>query len=293
MGNNYNIETLFQVKGLVAVITGGGSGLGSIAAHALTDNGAKAVYILGRRQDALQATKAASSNPDIIHPIRCDVTSKKDLQAAVDHIRKQTGYCNVLLANSGTVTASLGPIDPSCDLKTLQEQLWKPDLDEFSKTFRVNNAGAFYSVVAFMDLLDKGNKRGDISQKSQVIFTSSAAGYSRLPAAGFAYASSKAGVTHMTKQLATTFAPYKIRVNAIAPGYFPSEMTAQMSIMKGDKDPREEGAVPSSLVPLQRIGTEEDFAAIILFLTSTAGGYIDGNIVLTDGGRVCTVPSSY
>ncbi|KAJ4152926.1 hypothetical protein LMH87_009444 [Akanthomyces muscarius] len=261
MSPSYKVENLFQVKGLVAVITGGGSGLGAIAAHALADNGAKAVYILGRRVEALEKTKAASPNPDIIYPIRNP--------------------------------AAIGPIDPSWDLSTLQERMWKPDVDQFAETFRVNNAGAFYTAVAFMELLDEGNKRGDISQKSQVIFTTSIAGYSRSPAAGFSYAASKAGVTHMTKQLATTFAPYKIRVNAIAPGFYPSEMTENMSFMKTGKNPREEGALPTSQVPLQRIGTEEDFAGVILFLTSVAGGYIDGNVVVTDGGRISTLPNSY
>lgn len=293
MSPSYKIENLFQVKGLVAVITGGGSGLGAIAAHALADNGAKAVYILGRRVEALEKTKAASPNPDIIFPIQCDVTSKEDLQQAADLVRKQSGYCNVLVANSGVAKAAIGPIDPSWDLSTLQERMWKPDVDQFAETFRVNNAGAFYTAVAFMELLDEGNKRGDISQKSQVIFTTSIAGYSRSPAAGFSYAASKAGVTHMTKQLATTFAPYKIRVNAIAPGFYPSEMTENMSFMKTDKNPREEGALPTSQVPLQRIGTEEDFAGVILFLTSVAGGYIDGNVVVTDGGRISTLPNSY
>lgn len=293
MSPSYKIENLFHVRGLVAVITGGGSGLGAITAHALADNGAEAVYILGRRVEALEATKAASPNPDIIHPIRCDVTSKDDLQAAADHVRKQSGYCNVLVANSGVAKAAIGAIDPAWDLKTLQERMWKPDVDEFAETFRVNNAGAFYTAVAFMGLLDEGNKRGDLVQKSQVIFTTSIAGYSRAPAAGFSYASSKAGVTHMTKQLATTFAPYKIRVNAIAPGFYPSEMTENMSFMKTDKNPREEGALSTAQVPLQRIGTEEDFAGVILFLTSAAGSYIDGNVVLTDGGRISTLPNSY
>ncbi|OAR05125.1 hypothetical protein LLEC1_07342 [Akanthomyces lecanii] len=293
MSPSYKIENLFQVKGLVVVITGGGSGLGAIAAHALADNGAKAVYILGRRMEALETTKAASPNSDVIHPLRCDVTSKDDLQAAADHVREQSGYCNVLLANSGVTKAGLGPIDPTWDLSTLQERMWKPEFDHFAETFRVNNAGAYYTAVAFMGLLDEGNRRGDFLQKSQVILTSSIAGFSRIPVAGFSYASSKAGVTHMAKQLATTLAPYKIRVNAITPGFFPSEMTEHLPFMKGDKDPREEGALATALVPLQRIGTEEDYAGVILFLTSVAGGYIDGSIVLTDGGRISTQPNSY
>ena len=292
MANSYNSSTLFHVKDVVAVITGGGSGLGAVAAHTLVQNGAKAVYILGRREDSLQRTKEQSPNPDVIHTIKCDVTSKDDLQAAAQRIKDQSGYCDVLFANSGVISGATKPIEQGLDIKSLQERLWAPDFDDFSNTFRVNIAGAYFSIVAFLELLDEGNKRNVVPQKSQVVLTSSVAGYSRQPAAGFSYGTSKAAVTQLVKQLATTFAPYKIRVNGIAPGFYPSEMTQNMAMMK-EADARVEGNVSSSLVPLQRVGTEQDFAGVVLFLASFAGGYIDGNIIITDGGRISQLPNSY
>ncbi|KAK2589932.1 hypothetical protein QQS21_012385 [Conoideocrella luteorostrata] len=289
----YNVTSLFGVKDLVAVITGGGSGLGAIAAHALVANGAKLVFILGRREEALLMTKQNSPNPNVVRPIVCDVTSKDSLAGAVDRVRSEIGYIDVLFANSGINKAGTGIINGSDDIKSLQQRLWEPEMDDFTSNLHVNVAGAYYTAVAFLDLLDEGNKRAVVSEKSQIVLLSSVAGFSRVPFSGFAYSASKAAITHMTKQLSTTFAQYKIRVNAIAPGFFPSEMTQNLSFMKTDKNPREEGALASQMVPLERIGTEEDFAGVVLFLSSKAGGYITGTIIVTDGGRITTFPSSY
>jgi NAD(P)-dependent dehydrogenase (short-subunit alcohol dehydrogenase family) len=82
----------------------------------------------------------------------------------------------------------------------------------------VNTTAVFYTVVAFLELLDKGNKAGNVAQKSQVVCVSSAGAYNRVPMAGYAYSSSKAAVVHIMKQLATSLVPYDIRSNVIAPG---------------------------------------------------------------------------
>ncbi|KID73940.1 Short-chain dehydrogenase/reductase SAT3 [Metarhizium brunneum] len=289
----YNAASLFGVKELVAVVTGGGSGLGAITTHALVANGAKAVYILGRREEALLTTKKNASNPDVVHTIVCDVTSKDSLAAAANLVREETGYINVLYANSGVIKAATAPHDASDDIKSLQQKLWKPDMEDFTTTLHVNVTGAFYTAIAFLDLLDEGNKRAIVAAKSQIILISSIASFSRTPLAGFSYSASKAAITQLTKQLSSTLAQYKIRVNAIAPGFFPSEMTQDMPYMKTEKDPREEGALHSSVVPLERVGSEEDFAGVALFLASKAGGYVDGAIILADGGRISLLPSSY
>ncbi|KAG6010951.1 hypothetical protein E4U21_002621 [Claviceps maximensis] len=291
--SSYSAASLFGVKDIVAVITGGGSGLGAITAHALVANGAKAVYILGRRIEALARTQERSTNPQVVHPIVCDVTSKDSLTAAVERIRSEIGYIDVLFANSGINNAATGAIGSNDDVRTVQSKLWKPEMEDFTRDMHVNVSGAYFTAVAFLDLLDQGNKRAVVAEKSQIVLISSGASFSRMPFSGFAYSASKAAVTHMTKQLSTTLAPHKIRVNAIAPGFFASEMTQNQSFMNLGRDPRVEGALDSETVPLQRIGTEEDFAGIVLFLASKAGGFLDGNIILADGGRIATIPSTY
>ncbi|KJK74423.1 hypothetical protein H634G_10330 [Metarhizium anisopliae BRIP 53293] len=274
----YNAASLFGVKDLVAVVTGGGSGLGAITTHALVANGAKAVYILGRREEALLTTKKNASNPDVVHTIVCDVTSKDSLAAAANLVREETGYINVLYANSGVIKAATAPYDASDDIKSLQQKLWKPDMEDFTTTLHVNVTGAFYTAIAFLGLLDEGNKRATfLAQALRWLFLQ------RKQSSHYS----------ANQQLSSTLAQYKIRVNAIAPGFFPSEMTQDMSYMKTEKDPREEGALHSSVVPLERVGSEEDFAGVALFLASKAGGYVDGAIILADGGRISLLPSSY
>lgn len=292
---SYSAESLFRVDGLVAVITGGGSGLGRVTAHALAANGAKAVYVLGRREDALVATRDTSPSPGIIRPVVCDVTSKDSLKAAADRVREELGYCDVVFANSGAITANNASIISNLDnldLKSIQEGLWAHDMEDFTQSFHINVSAAFYTVLAFLDLLDEGNKRAVVPQKSQAIITGSVASYSRLPKAGFAYGTSKAAAVQLAKQLATLLAPHKIRVNSIAPGIFPSEMT-ESDIKASSGDVRQEGSFPTSFVPLERFGTEEEFAGAMLFLTSKAGGYVDGSVLVTDGGRLSITTSTY
>ncbi|RDA83801.1 hypothetical protein CP532_4608 [Ophiocordyceps camponoti-leonardi (nom. inval.)] len=295
MDSSYKAQSLFEVNNLVAVVTGGGSGLGRVITHALAANGAKAVYILGRREDSLKATRDASSHPQVIHPIVCDVTSKEALAEAAERVRKEIGYCDVVFANSGVATAMVEDTVlnvANSTVKDVQQSLWKPDMEEFTKSLHVNVTGVFYTAVAFLDLLDEGNKRGVIAQKSQVVITSSIAGFVRVIVSSFAYACSKAAVTQLGKQLASTLAHFKIRVNTIAPGIYPSEMTDD-TLLKGTSNPRDEGSMPKEKIPLQRAGKEEEIAGAALFLASAAGGYLDGCVLLTDGGRTSIVPATY
>jgi NADP-dependent 3-hydroxy acid dehydrogenase YdfG len=99
---NFDISNLFGVRGIVAVITGGGSGLGLYVAKALDANGARAVYIVGRRQETLEKAAKQAINGTII-PLQGDVTSKESLEAIAERVRKEQGFINVLLANSGII----------------------------------------------------------------------------------------------------------------------------------------------------------------------------------------------
>ncbi|KAG7145965.1 Short-chain dehydrogenase/reductase VdtF like protein [Verticillium longisporum] len=300
MTNNAPIDVtdLFGVKDLVAVVTGGGSGIGLMIAQALEANGA-IVYILGRRKETLDKT-ASTSRHGNIKPIQADVTNKKDLERAVEELTAAHGFVNVVIANSGITGPGLEglPANPSLsqfreklwstssDEFTNTEKLWSTSSDEFTNTFAVNNTGVFNTVAAFLELLDAGNKRGHVQQRSQVIATASVASFNRQPLAGYAYSSSKAGVVHLMKVFSTALVPYDIRSNIIAPGFYPSEMTEGLLTKQGDKP------WPKSVIPEERPGDIQDMAGAVLFLVSRAGGYINGNVLLTDGGRVAVVPSS-
>jgi len=165
-------------------------------------------------------------------------------------------------------------------------------IDEFASTYKVNLAAPYYTALVFLELLDAGNRQG-FAQKSQVIITASIGGFLRQPQDGWAYSTSKAGVVHLMKMMSTYFGPWSIRANCIAPGLYPSEMTAKLPILQRDKPITEEGALPGEIVPATRSGTEQDIEGAVLFLMSRAGAYINGNTLVTDGGRLGQTPATY
>lgn len=215
--SSLDVANLFSVKGLVAVITGGGSGIGLMMAKALALNGAHKVYIVGRRKEVLEAAAKESPHGNII-PLVGDVTSKDNLQSIAKHIEREVGYINVLVANSGIGGPQPNPIKPETSLQDFQASIWQASLEEYTNTFAVNTSAVWFTVAAFLPLLDAGNKKANVEQASQVIATSSIGGFNRNAPGGYAYGQSKAATTALMKQLATNLVPFRIRSNVIAPG---------------------------------------------------------------------------
>ncbi|KAJ5587402.1 uncharacterized protein N7459_003167 [Penicillium hispanicum] len=296
---------LFSVQDRVAVITGGGSGLGRIMARALAVNGASKIFVLGRREDVLHETVTLNPESTVI-PVRCDVTSKESLEAAYQAVAAQTSHVDILFANGGIMGPMMRSPQPKEDgsfppLSEFRDALYGVPMDEFNKVLDVNVTGAYYTVLAFLPLLEAANRRRPATQPgvlapptALVVITSSIAGYIRKPPFSFAYNASKAAATHLVKMLSSSLAPYDIRVNGISPGLYQSDMSGHIF-----KDQGVEGggisdeSVSRALVPLGRSGSEQDFAGLIVWLASASGGYLNGNIIVTDGGRVGSVPASY
>lgn len=208
---------------------------------AFADNGARRVYIVGRRREKLDET--AKINPKVIVPIICDVTSKESLCEMADFIEQDAGYLNLLCCNSGYMEPTIGVTTFDVPVSEYRRKALTQDVEEWNKTFSTNCTSIAFSIYACLDLLDAGNKKGNCpGRKSQVIVTSSIAGYSRVPALVSAYAASKAAATHMVKQFAGALVPYSIRVNGLAPGIFPSDLAAP--IMRAGS--RREGKVSIS-----------------------------------------------
>jgi len=111
-------------------------------------------------------------NGNII-PVKGDVTKKEDLQAIVDQITKDDGFINVLIANSGIGGPRFDPLKPTLSIAEFRDALWKVDFDAFTNTHAVNNTAVFFTIAAFLGLLDAGNKKSNVEQASQVIATSS------------------------------------------------------------------------------------------------------------------------
>lgn len=275
---------LFNVEGLVAVVTGGGTGIGLMITKALAANGAAKVYILGRRLDKLQEAASSIGNPSIV-PVICDVASVESLKAAASHIEKDAGFVNLLVCNSGIG----GPFGIRPNAETTLDEFIAGNLaapiEEYTNTFAVNTSGVWYTTISFLKLLDAGNARGNVEQKSQIVATSSIGGFNKINTGGFAYGQSKAACTHLIKNLSVVLPQWDIRANVICPGLYPSEMSAPLLARAGP--------MGKSQIPLERVGDEQDMGGAILYIASRAGAYLNGAVVVTDGGRLTTFPSTF
>ncbi|KOS47344.1 hypothetical protein ACN38_g1672 [Penicillium nordicum] len=298
-------SNLFSVKDRVVVITGGGSGLGRIMTKALDANEVSKIFILGRREDALQETVSQTINGTVI-PIKCDITSKESLEAAYQAVAAQTTHVDLLIANSGIMGPLMKPPQPAADgslppLSQVRDELFNIPMEEFNTVLNVNVTGSYYTVLAFLPLLEAANKRRPAPQEdvlaaptAQVIITSSIAGFIRKVPFSFAYNTSKAATTHLIKLLSTSFAHYGIRVNGLSPGLYYSDMANHIFQASGIQGRAiSDGSFPKEMIPATRGGSEEDIAGLIVWLASNSGAYINGNILVTDGGRISVSPAVY
>lgn len=115
------------------------------------------------------------------------MTSRTDLDRIVAHLTKEEGFINVLINNSGITGPTLKGLPKDASITQFRDFMLNYSTDDFTNTYHVNTSAVFFTTMAFLELLDLGNKKGNIEQKSQVITTSSLAGFHRLSLAGYAY----------------------------------------------------------------------------------------------------------
>ncbi|GAA5861271.1 hypothetical protein JCM8547_008540 [Rhodosporidiobolus lusitaniae] len=233
---NFAASKLFSVKGLTALVTGGGTGIGLMATQALAANGAR-VYITGRRQEVLDnavQTHSTGIEGEII-ALPGDVTKKEDIKRWVEEIKSREGGLHILVNNAG-ISGPTTKVDKEKPVEQLTSELFNEEQSEWDDVFRTNVQNIFFVTTAFLPLLKKFTFGADPAGKaiyekyqSVVINTSSISGLVKQSQSHFAYNSSKAAAVHLTRLLATEFSHTGVRVNTIAPGVFPSEMTGQSS----------------------------------------------------------------
>jgi len=294
MSDHSHLEAaqLFSCKGLTAVVTGGGTGVGLMITLGLVKNGAK-VFITSRNIEKLH--DVAEKYPGEIIPVQGDLSNKEGIIKVYDEIAKQSPEgINILVNNAGI--AGEGSREgyeatPTDDAEKFKAQLWKSEFDEWSDIYRTNVIAYYFTSAAFLPLLSKAAKSTK-GYASQIINVSSISGILKSASGGqFAYAGSKDAIVQLSKVLAQEFLPLKIRVNQIAPGIFPSQMTA------GDSDPEThksslEGTGKGEKLPAGRPGAEADMAASALYLASYGGVFLNGQLVHPDGGATVQNPSS-
>jgi NAD(P)-dependent dehydrogenase (short-subunit alcohol dehydrogenase family) len=272
-------EKLFSVKDYVCVITGGGSGIGLMAAQALAANGAK-VYIVGRRKEVLE-TAAKAHTPEqggqIIPLSPCDVTKKQDLENMYKELASKERYINLLIAAAGISGEKAEP-----DEEKATEKLWNNETFEgWSDTYNTDVTAVYFTTVVLLPLLQAGTEsHGHLS--ASVIVISSMSGIMRHAQGHFSYNAAKGGTVHLTKLMSAEFQKIRVRVNSIAPGYFPSEMTAKESDSDQKSQLPDEKIQEKGHVPQGRAGQDEEMAQAVLFLTKNT--YVNGEIIAVDGG---------
>jgi len=241
------------LEGKTALVTGAGTGIGRAIAHAFGAAGAS-VMLAGRRREPLESVRQEVEGAGgMAHVHVADVSEQPQAAGLVDAAAKTLGRLDILVNNAG---------------RTYDQLILRMKWDELEKTLATNLQSMFYTCAAAGKIM-LGQRSGSIINVTSVVALTGNAGQS-------AYVASKAGVIGLTKSLAQEFGSRSIRVNAIAPGFIETEMTASLS--------DELKAQYLSRVPLRRFGTADEVARVAVFLGSDAAAYVTGQTLAVDGG---------
>ncbi len=252
-----DVPDLFSIRGKVALVTGGSSGIGLMIAQGYVEAGAR-VYISSRKKDVCDAVAAELSKRGACIAIPADLATSEGRQLLVGEMGRREKALDILVNNAGAAWgAPLGEYPES----------------GFRKVMALNTEAVFFLTQSLLPLLGAAGKAGD---PARIINIGSIDGLRTPELDHFAYSASKAAVHHMTRVLAMKLGGRQITVNAIAPGPFESRMTKW--VLENARD---------ALVghcPLGRIGEPSDMAGIAIFLASRAGAYLTGTVIPVDGG---------
>ena len=252
-----NVKNLFDLTGKVAIVTGGGRGLGQQIAEGFAEAGANVVVCSRRVEACAQVSEKLKQLGVDSFALKCDISNPEDVQNVVDKTMERFGRIDILVNNSGATWGA-----------SVEEM----PLEAWQKVINVNVTGTFLMSQAVGKVM--------IEQKSgKIINIASVAGLSGsnpkyMNAIG--YNASKGAVITFTKDLAVKWGRHGIYVNAIAPGFFPTKMS------KGLMEQGGEAILEGT--PLRKFGSDTDLKGVALFLAAPASDFVTGDIVVVDGG---------
>lgn len=261
---------LFSLSGKTALVTGGATGIGRMAAEGLVAAGAR-VLIASRKATACEAVAAELNTKGYAGTAEGfggDVASEGGIAALVAEVAARTDTLHILLNNAG---------------RSWGAPLGEHPYDAWDKLLKLNVQGMFHLTQSLLPLL---RAAANASDPARVVNVGSVMGDVPKGTTTYSYAVSKGAVHHMTRVLSNDLAPEFITVNAIAPGPFPSKMT---DFALGTEEGRAQSAKG---VPLGRVGSPEDIAGALQFLCSRAGAYVSGAILPLSGGMQSAAPIS-
>ncbi|MGQ9693883.1 MAG: SDR family oxidoreductase [Thermodesulfobacteriota bacterium] len=252
------VQEMFNLKDKVAIVSGGGRGIGLKMAEGLAEAGANLVICSRKMERCVQAAQAlAEQNRIRSLALKCDVRSANDIQEVVEKTVKEFGRIDILINNSG---ANWGA------------SVIDYPLEGWQKVMETNVTGAFLFCKAVGRIMQK-QKGGSIINIASVM---GVLGTAAEVADAIAYSTSKGALITFTKDLAVKWAKYNIRVNALAPGWFPTDMSQWVIEHHSQK--------LLSHIPMGRFGEGDELKGIVVYLASDASRYVTGVIIPVDGG---------
>jgi gluconate 5-dehydrogenase len=253
------VRDLFDLSGRTVIVTGGGSGIGRQMAGALAELGADIVLCARKLERCEQAAAELAELGVRTLAVRCDLRKPEDAQTVVDGTIDQFGRVDVLVNDAGTTWGAPAEQTP---------------LHGWQKVIDVNLTGLFLMTQSVArQMIAQGNG-------GAIVNIASVAGLRGSPPGmldAVAYSASKGGVITLTRDLAWKWAPHGIRVNAIAPGWFPSDMSRVLLDRVGEQ--------LLTQIPLGRFGGPDDLKGAVAFLASPASAYVTGHTLVVDGGQ--------
>ena len=251
-------KDLFSLDGKVSIVTGGGRGLGYGIALALAGAGSDLVIASRSRNELERASQEIMEETKRkVLPLPLDLAREGEIERLVETVLKEFGGIDVLVNNAGT---------------TVRKPFLEVTEKEFDDVVHLNLRAVFFLTQAVVKKMIK-QKKGKIINIASL---GSQIGLRNISA----YTATKGGITSLTKTLALELAPYKINVNAIAPGYYRTQLTD--ALFRDEEGYR----WVLSRIPLGRPGVPEDLAGAAIFLASPASDYVTGQILFVDGGGI-------
>lgn len=253
MSNRPQNRISTDLSGQVAIVTGAARGLGRAIAEALAGAGAKVACVDINKETLCGAVEAIQSAGGTAKAVACDVTNSEQVNAAVDDVVKTWGTLSILVNNAGITRDTL---------------VMRMKDDQWDAVININLRGTFLFTRAAARPMMK-------AQRGRVVNIASVSGLMGNPGQ-CNYSASKAGVIGFTRTVAKELAGRNITVNAVAPGFIATDMTAALGedVLKQVKE----------RIPLGRLGSPQDVADAVLFLASDAASFITGQVLTVDGG---------
>ncbi|MEG1984342.1 MAG: SDR family oxidoreductase [Oscillospiraceae bacterium] len=251
------LEEMFGLKGKVAIVTGGGRGIGQTVACGLAKAGAEVVILC--RSGADETVKLITSDGGKAYCVLCDVTNEKQVDRALAEILAKSGSIDVVFNNAGI-----------CIHKSTIEAT----IEEFRSVIDCNLTGEYIMCRAVGKIMIEKGIKGSIINMASMSGT-----IVNVPQWQCSYNASKAAVMHMTRSLAMEWAEYGIRVNSLSPGYIATPMSVDT--------PKELRDAWDPLMPMHRMGKPEELVPAVLYLAADASGYTSGSDIIVDGAYTC------